>query len=253
MRSDMAKVITERPRSGGGVKAPKGERKALQKDFENAPRTESMRKKWKSHYGNWTKEFTDVLGPLEGFLKANVGRPWDKIYSEVRKVLRPTGMSAIHAIGHLYQMVALARDIYIGEDKKVYPKASSLWRRYDKGKEMPIHEDYYVDPNDGILKKTKHDRYRRQKKEPLFIKTDKENVVYKKLDGLWYAVTLSPLVRCNVPTLHYLNPYDCCFKMVMVIDANRGQRRLIEEYGKLSYAKSKQQLGKREIKRLGLA
>jgi hypothetical protein len=231
----MGKVITERPRGGWRYKSAKGERKALQKGFEDSPKREKIRQKW-----NWgCKHFTDVIGPLEGFILANVGRPWDKVYSEVRAVLKPTGMSAIHAIGHLFDCVALAKDIYISEKHGPCFKANSFWRR-DRDGEIPIYQIAYVDPNDGILKKNKwKDRHLsrppRQKKPRLFIKVD-DTHVYKKVDDIWYVVTLA-----NYQDVRGL--YDVVLKC-----HPREYRKRHDEYGGDFYAVAKRQLNSREIK-----
>src|SRR6266404_1978920 len=82
MRSDMKKVVTERPRGGGGVKTPKGEKRDWQRHaVEDLPKRERIRAKW--DHTNGGKYFTDVLGPLYRFLLKQAGRPWDNVYSEI--------------------------------------------------------------------------------------------------------------------------------------------------------------------------
>ncbi len=81
MRSDMAKVIVERPRFGSRLRGtPKGYRRALQRlGEEGTPRREGMKRR---HRGN-TKMLNEHLGPLRRYLDAQVGRPWDKVFSEI--------------------------------------------------------------------------------------------------------------------------------------------------------------------------
>ena len=58
MRPDFKKVVTERPRSGGGVKTPKGDKRQWQRyDVEDYPKREKLRAKW-DRCGS--KHFTDA-------------------------------------------------------------------------------------------------------------------------------------------------------------------------------------------------
>ena len=79
MRSDMAKVLVERPR-GGYRCAGKG----YLKDLQRTP-IEEMRSREgiKARARGNRKWFNDHLGPLRRFLLSNVGRPWDVVYSEI--------------------------------------------------------------------------------------------------------------------------------------------------------------------------
>src|SRR5207248_1341270 len=104
MRSDMKKVVTERPRSGGGVKTPKGEKRAWQRHaLDELPKREQIRAKWDRGPGG--KVFTDVLGPLYRFLLKQVGRPWDAVYSEVAQHLPKTSLQNQHIYTHLWEFV----------------------------------------------------------------------------------------------------------------------------------------------------
>ena len=81
MRPDMAKVIVERPRFGSRTRGtPKGYRRTLQRlGDEGLPHREGMKRR---HQGN-TKSLNEHLGPLRRYLDAQVGRPWDKVFSEI--------------------------------------------------------------------------------------------------------------------------------------------------------------------------
>src|SRR5437016_5525522 len=81
MRSDMSKVIVDRPRFGSRIrKKPKGYHRGLQRLFpEGLPKTEGMRKRWQGA----TKRFNEHLGPLRRFLDSRVGQPWNKVFSEI--------------------------------------------------------------------------------------------------------------------------------------------------------------------------
>ena len=86
MRADMAKVIVERPRLGGGMRRPKGIRKRERLAMADLmPSREGIRRPWR---GGYRKMLNEHLGPLRRFLQSQVGRPWDKVHSEISQHLR---------------------------------------------------------------------------------------------------------------------------------------------------------------------
>lgn len=134
MRSDMYKVVTERPRVGGGW-SPKGRKANIA--LEDLPKKEGMRKPWQ---GN-RKEFSDLINPLRRSLRKNVGRPWDKVYSEIVSIL-PKGLVARHILGHVEGDVE-THAILIGK----VPCYGDGWY-YGH----PIRSgQLYVNPNTGLL------------------------------------------------------------------------------------------------------
>jgi hypothetical protein len=69
MREDMAKIIVERPRGGGGIKTPKGRLRRLhQLPMEEWHWKESMRRHWSG--SRCTKWLNENLAPLRRFQKA---------------------------------------------------------------------------------------------------------------------------------------------------------------------------------------
>src|SRR5262249_35468799 len=91
LRSDMHKVVTERPRHGHRNRSQKwGGRVA--EDYDGRTFVSSARRR---QYGWYAKEFSDFLAPLRRYLRAQVGRPWDKVYSEIRKAV-PNGLHGDH-------------------------------------------------------------------------------------------------------------------------------------------------------------
>jgi hypothetical protein len=179
MRDDMEKVITERPRSGARLKDRKGYKKQAKRDLdrEESPKRESLIRKWIQGH-NDGKRFTDVIGPLKKYLLKQVGRPWDKTFSEIKKVLRGTGMSSQHAIGHIWDFVDLHVEII---DGKPYSKAGRF------GGQLISYCPTYVCPKTGILKKNAYykQRYRYNPiKEPLCV----QDRFVVKVKGWWYEL-----------------------------------------------------------------
>lgn len=149
MRADLAKCTTERERRGAKGKCFKTKyrgRVRVHPDPEHDYLDESGGFKSSSRRSHWEhKEFSDVLNPLRGAIRNNIGRPWDKVFSEFCQVLDRRGVSGYHIFTHLMQEVETKT--YIGEDGKIYEKVS----RYSFRNEPLEVSGFYVHPITGIL------------------------------------------------------------------------------------------------------
>jgi hypothetical protein len=130
MRSDMHKVIVDRPRFPGRARKGRSAR-----EIEDLPAKQGMRRP----YGWWGKEFNDHLQPLRRFLHKQVGRPWNKVDSEICGGLRPGNPLHDHLRTHIFDEVAL--------ENLNLPQAKRRSSRM-----------YYVDARTGILRLNKRDR-----------------------------------------------------------------------------------------------
>src|SRR4051812_29056576 len=96
MRHDMAKVIVERPRHGGGAKYPRAAfRSDSHRQMEDHPRRTSAKRPW-MEFGRGQKHLNENLAPLRRYLRSQVGRPWDKVYSEIRERINPDSAVQLH-------------------------------------------------------------------------------------------------------------------------------------------------------------
>src|SRR5579872_2309186 len=97
MRDDMAKVVTERPRRGHAERSKKWGCRLNPKDCDlddyGARRAPIASRR---QYGWNSKEFSDLLGPLRRYLHAQVGRPWDKVWSEITETLDNRSLTGQH-------------------------------------------------------------------------------------------------------------------------------------------------------------
>lgn len=182
MRDDMARVIVERPRIGGH-----GSRKGRAVALEDLPRHEGVRRRHKIS-GNW-KSLNENLAPLRRFLDKQVGRPWDKVFADISARLRPTNAVQQHVRDHLKDFVAVKPRRGVGR----------RWLRDEK----PWYEPLYVDPRDGILKRTadlpevracRRKEAARKRQAPAIdrvaLTTDRE---LREVDGIWYEAQLASL------------------------------------------------------------
>src|ERR1700722_596161 len=187
MRSDLAKVVTERPRAGLRIKSPKGYSRNLQRfSDEDHPKREKIRQKWKT-YHNDAKVFTDLLGPLYGYLKKQVGRPWNKVYSEIAKKLPRKSLQGIHIQDHIFQFVELNVVMIDGKPHhKTQPRYSEITEIYSvSGEKYP---DLYVNPDNGLLCKAKVKKIVRKNNQRLPGIKLYPGVQLHKIKDVWYEV-----------------------------------------------------------------
>src|SRR6266404_721404 len=97
MRSDMHKVVVERPRWNPGP--GKHGRRANLSD-ELLPKFEGIKRPHAHRKG-----LTDLLGPLKRWLHSQAGRSWNDVYSEACAVIKPDSVVRAHIKTHLLEFV----------------------------------------------------------------------------------------------------------------------------------------------------
>lgn len=184
MREDMAKVIVERPRVGG-----RPPRKGRAVALEDLPQQEGMRRRHRGFPGR--KQLNETLNPLARYLDKQVGRPWDKVYAEICRRLKPTSTVQQHVRDHLADFVAGAPR----QSRPCFtPSPPELFKGYWR---QPL----YVDARDGILKRTRDlpEVKARLRARPPAKKPKRERIrvgkwrELRRIAGVWYEVTLAPL------------------------------------------------------------
>ncbi len=142
MRKDMYKVIVERPRRGAGFSM----NRSRHSDADDLPHQVGMRK-FRDLNGTRSKWLNENLAPLKRFLMKQVGRPWDKVYSEIRENLEADNVVQRHVLDHLDDYVV--RNVAVGRFGEWLNGNPEGW-----APGRPWWQPLYVDPNDGILKKS---------------------------------------------------------------------------------------------------
>src|SRR5882672_2735337 len=110
MRTDMHKVVVERPRWNPGP--DKNGRRANLPD-ELLPKFEGIKRPHRHRKG-----LTDLLGPLKRWLLSQVGRPWNDVYSEACAVIKPDSVIRAHIKTHILEFVQ--RNTFIHNDQVSY-------------------------------------------------------------------------------------------------------------------------------------
>lgn len=203
MRNDFNKVLTERPRRGHKRKhkevrkAYNSELKAGYDNEEDGPLggTEGMKKPY-GRNGVDRKGNTDLWSAIRRFMLSRVGRKWDDVWSEVNRDLRESDDMRAHWRVHC--------KIEVDEKVSVAPNGK-LWRiagrrrLFDLRKgEWPLegipgcNKRFYVDPRDGILRKTPETvwpKRHREIEQPEYGWDVGFGVTIKLIEGIWYDVT----------------------------------------------------------------
>jgi hypothetical protein len=184
MREDMSKVVIERPRSGNSLPGYKTRLRIRHydpgKDYEDMPKRVSGSRSKYVRAGE-IKYLSDFLNPLRRFLRTNVGRPWDKVYSEMKKHLDDRKVTGRHVFEHVDMEVETHP--LIGDDGKLYKLeyGGRLW---------PVRE-FYVDPRTGLLcwsdEKPWWKQLDKASQEVNHIRLS-ANTCYVKLNGIWYFI-----------------------------------------------------------------
>lgn len=238
MRSDMTKVLVERPRHGARLKDPSGYKRDIARAGENPPNKESMRKKWKKGYAG--KDFSDLIGPIRRYLHSQVGRPWDKVWSDICQ--SDKSKLSHHFRRHFMDFVELH---VIVEDKKIYFKDDRWGRSELRG------EDLYVHPVSGLLCKYARKKEVYKHKPQFEIKWTGELIACVKVEDVWYECQFLEASSEYIKRTAGVHEWwqERTFNDILLKDKWASPNQLYKAYGKSVCCVSKRQMNSKEIKR----
>ena len=228
MRSDMDKVIVERPRINSRAKSrKKGYRKYIASTpIDELPLREPMLGRWCGRE-KWLNEH---LGPMRKFLRSNVGRPWNKIHQELCEHISFDNAVQSHVLDHVFDFVN--DQVNVINATLVYGK----WR-WSGGQRVLRVGEMYICPRSRILKVVKPPKSKPEVR--YFEKSD--SIRYLKKNGLWWEVRLCPIPEEPGET------WDVWMERSVAELLSRGA---FAPYGKKRFANSKRQLSGSEAVRL---
>ncbi len=244
MRSDMYKVIVERPRkwkSNGRVANRR------RNDFEGAAFL-GMRA------GLGRPALNENLNPLKRYLEAQVGRPWNKVHAEISAGIDRRNTVQLHVFAHIDDMIAVQVEWRDGE--LIDLKDRWYW---PPGNPPLMRQKLYVDPRTGLIRTNKAwksvSAWRRERDQAStedlakrFRRIDDETHLLL-LDDEWYEVRTAQVPE-GAPV------FDVVLKRTVSrrLDDSRQAREHLygEHWLRHRYAKSKRQLSRREIEGYGL-
>jgi hypothetical protein len=259
MRSDMANVIIDRPRTGGNrgkSVPPKGTKRKLQKalaseDCEQLAKRESNAPG--RVYGYDCKQLNEHLSPLRRYILSCVGRKWDEVFSDICKNISQDSAVQSHVRDHVFDYVET--QVVINKDGKLSCKPSNKHRWYVDF----LYKMTYVHPTTGVLCRNES-YFARQKRKPKqervtrWIPIDKDGTqaYYKADDGIWYKIKVSRIpggynIRCTRFPLGYYYYRPQVWDILLKTYTWEGCGNSI--YPNM-YCVAKQQIDKRTIKRI---
>ncbi|MBL8531853.1 MAG: hypothetical protein JNK94_08975 [Hyphomonadaceae bacterium] len=193
MRKDMSKVIVERPRIGRAAADKRAGRTRVVEDDDGAPvRAGRGARKPVREKPAKTKLLNENLSPLRRYLESQLGRPWDKVFSEISAHLKPTSTVQQHVRDHLTDFVAIATRMKNGV-VMVTPRF---------GGERALAQDssrFYVHPRTGLLRenpeyKTRSARWRAKQRADDKARAERMRVLDSKTElhklkgDVWWEV-----------------------------------------------------------------
>lgn len=192
MRYDMGRVVIEKQRRGSRSLGRKvrtfGKLVAGEDGLEYYGPTKIPVSRHKQ-FGYNSKESTDVLRPLHGYLLKNVGRPWDAVWSEMCSILRSGGVGVSHILeAHVNVYDNCFRGI--GNGRYYYYDGDAFWGTRIGGNSLsPVRDGFYVDPTTRLLcKGPESPKYRyRPKLEGIRVASGEK--WYVLVNGLWFLGT----------------------------------------------------------------
>jgi hypothetical protein len=200
VRSDHHKLICERERHGSknkyhDVRHRKDE--AMNDDFvfddneegdELVQSTNTKKSMTKTYRSRWIdKELSNFTTPINGFVRKNVGRKWDDVFSDFCSMYDQRSVLTKPLFQHLLQNI----------ERKVIVKDNELYVQSRYGC-RPVSDEFYVDPRDGILKLNKDfQNWRQRNREQLkAFNTKKAGIIrvvdnlteIHLIDGTWFEI-----------------------------------------------------------------
>jgi len=254
MREDMYKVIVERPRRGKGRDAIAAR---LRNDFDGP-----MRLGMRAGYGYLS--LNENLAPLRRYLHAQIGRPWDKVFSEICAGIDRRNTVQQHIHQHIRDFIAIDVGVREGRLVDLAPRLGFLVSG------PSLTQELYVDPRTGLVRPNKGYRSWRQalaerrKLELAEIAMRRrvvdESTLLLLLEDVWFHVETGILPKESLADEKVIDAepqdhmtaefrYDVVLRrnVSRAIYADRQQCEHLYGSGD-RYAVSKRQISKREIK-----
>lgn len=244
MRADMGKVLVERPRlkrRSGDSRPTKGYRKEAERAL--AVGDPPSRERLKKRYKNNRKFFNENLAPLRRFLEANVGCPWNKVYSEICQHVDRGNVVQKHVLTHLFDYVVVHTVLIDGEPCR----GEGGWGSHGYGAPLRTSDRrhrWYVCPKSGLLRRSRYVPYQRKTPAP------PRQVVLNKtqrcvlLNGKWELVTVVPM-----PDAQHAGGYDVVRKR-HASGWQHDHALAAAFYGEPVYAVSRRVLSRAELRNL---
>lgn len=176
MRKDMKDMLVTPGRSGKSGQRYKRQKSQDVEELDSLPEREKIR----AQYGWRDWSFGDHINPLNRWLEKQVGRPFDKVYSEFCKHIDSRCLRGWHARDHFWMEVSTYEERLVRLEKRWY------WPKR-----------FYVDRNGILCKENKQRRWRRQDKELDPNTFQVGDRIFERINGCWFEVWYEKVERCQ--------------------------------------------------------
>lgn len=243
MRKDIVKTVRERYRNGIREPLIRFKNKPLvndYEDFDGGPHRASMTKEIPARSWVDRREPELLYGPLKKFLRSQIGRKWDDVWSEICEV---TAGDAGHAV----------REWLEG-----YVEILSA-RHKDRLKPESWFRDLFYVLDDGILRYQPKQPYEQRKKDISTVRVNDK--IYHCDSGLWYEIELAPFpkfeqytstIHIGKRTIHHQANHTVVFYDLFLgtiyARSNWDLYRVSSLYGEDGYCVSKRSINSKEVK-----
>jgi hypothetical protein len=252
MRNDFTSVIVERARYGRSRVHPKGARvdvlRSLKSidlgdllhvdDDDSALGADATHQSMNAPWRHNRKEKRIHLAPLRRYLRAQVGRPWNDVYSDVCHTFQGVVSNGDRLTNYIDWDVELNVRVRTDDGELITERGYSLG-----GNALFVH------PETGILTLSPTSPRRRWKNKPRFemVTIDNDHKLVN-VDGLWFVVTLATIPGEEVSE----RPFDVVLgRAVFAADVKYAWgNEFYRSWGPGLYACHKRQANSREIRRL---
>ncbi|WP_386068981.1 hypothetical protein ACFJIW_03150 [Tahibacter sp. UC22_41] len=216
MRSDLHEVLIERPRSGQRRKTDRshkprvGEWTGEDDSYAHSYRPRRLR----------TKYFDDLLSPLRRWLRKQVDRPWDKVWSELANGIDSRTVVGRHLLDHVRGLVTIDCRYDTQLRRVIHLPHRVYWRRRDE--EVT---GLFVDPRSGLLRwkappLREHLLITSENPPDTLLLPDQRFAL--KRNGIWFAadvVFLALSQHDRTPFDFRWNGYRCCIRNKQQLDS----------------------------------
>lgn len=220
MKKDFGKLLTEGGKYSSKTKNFKSFRGKNNSDL--SPSREGIKSRYHEGWSNYDSHFSYKL--IDKFILSRVNSSWDRIYSEVCTNFPPNHVFRQNVINY---MQSLCKQVYVDEHGKF------VWH-YNTSKNYLSDGivEFYIE--DGLLKKCKdYQTYKKRNREiekqraqqeelVTFYPDEKLDVVFRKIDNIWYEFTLWDLPRPHKMDIGFNYAFASQFEIKL------GPRRIAE-------------------------
>lgn len=200
MRSDMFELLLERPRGYRGRHGRKAPSYPRAKMSAGALDGSALVEPYGTRYR--TKWLAENLAPLRRWLGQQVGRPWDRVYSELSEHLSPNNAVKQHVRDHVDDFVELH---VIEHDGRLFTAQGTALGLYRRRRSV-----LYVCPRTGLLRELARQPRASRDPRPLadgrWLVRRGEAFVYVATEALSYGLPNPRARTCALTKLRLASP-----------------------------------------------